>query len=242
LVANPFYGQVQVGPLSQPQVQRAQLLRPFPQFDTLFDEGNPVGHSSYHSFQLQYKHRFGASLVTGAYTLSKSMANTEARLDTGGNSTNAGFLDTYNRGLSRALSAYDVPQRLVVSYSYQLPFGKGKRFLSTAGLMAGVVSGWEVNGIYTAQSGTPLSFSTGTNLTGNLNAVTDVYGTFVSNAVPSNIDRRPGNTVDQMVRHEHLQSARPIHLRHERPHLARRSHSRHEQSRFQHFQEHAFRA
>ena len=133
LVPNPFYGQVQVGPLSQPQVQRAQLLRPFPQFDTLFDEGNPVGHSSYHSFQLQYKHRFGASLVTGAYTLSKSMANTEARLDTGGNSTNAGFLDTYNRGLSRALSAYDVPQRLVVSYSYQLPFGKGKRFLSTAG-------------------------------------------------------------------------------------------------------------
>jgi hypothetical protein len=191
---------VQVGPLSQPQVQRAQLLRPFPQFDTLFDEGNPVGHSSYHSFQLQYKHRFGASLVTGAYTLSKSMANTEARLDTGGNSTNAGFLDTYNRGLSRALSAYDVPQRLVVSYSYQLPFGKGKRFLSTAGLMAGVVSGWEVNGIYTAQSGTPLSFSTGTNLTGNLNAVTDVYGTFVSNAVPNNNGTSAKLTGDPVTR------------------------------------------
>jgi len=200
LVPNPFYGQVQVGPLSQPQVQRAQLLRPFPQFDTLFDEGNPVGHSSYHSFQLQYKHRFGASLVTGAYTLSKSMANTEARLDTGGNSTNAGFLDTYNRGLSRALSAYDVPQRLVVSYSYQLPFGKGKRFLSAAGLMAGVVSGWEVNGIYTAQSGTPLSFSTGTNLTGNLNAVTDVYGTFVSNAVPNNNGTSAKLTGDPVTR------------------------------------------
>ena len=187
LVPNPYYGLVASGPLSQSQVQYAQLLRPFPQFDTLFDEGDPVGHSSYHSFQAQIKHRLGSSLlVTAAYTFSKAISNTEARLDTGSNATGAGFIDNYNRSLSRALVAYDAPQRLVLSFNYELPFGKGKRFLTNLGVMNRLVAGWQANGIFTAQSGTPLQLSTATNLTGNLNAVTDVYGTFVVNATPDN--------------------------------------------------------
>src|SRR5439155_17731951 len=48
------------------------------------------------------------------------------------------------------------------------------------------VSGWQLNGIYTAQSGRPLSVANNTNLTGNFTQITDVYGTFVSNAVPNN--------------------------------------------------------
>jgi len=186
LVPNPFASVVQSGPLAQPLVQRAQLLRPYPQFQTLFAEGEPAGHSNYHSFQLQFKQRFSTSLITVAYTISKAIGNTEARLDTGGNSTNAAFVDTYNRRLNRSLSAYDVPQRLVVSYTLELPFGKGRRLLNNAGPAGWLVSGWQVNGIYTAQSGIPIGVAAATNLTGNLNAVTDVYGTFVSNAVPNN--------------------------------------------------------
>src|SRR5262249_15576902 len=49
-VPNPFASVVTSGPLSQPTIQRAQLLRPWPQFQTLFGEGANVGHSSYHSF------------------------------------------------------------------------------------------------------------------------------------------------------------------------------------------------
>ena len=185
-VPNPFFNVVRSGVLAQRTVQRAQLLRPYPQFTTLFDEGNPVGHSSYHSFQLQYKQRYKASLVTVAYTASKAIGNTEARLDTGGNSTNAGFLNIYNRSLNRALSAYDVPQRLTVGYTFELPFGKGQRWLNQPGFVSRVITGWQVNGIYTAQSGRPISVATNTNLTGNFTQITDVYGTFVSNAVPNN--------------------------------------------------------
>ena len=185
-VPNPFYGLVQTGPLAQPTIQRAQLLRPYPQFTTLFAEGEPAGHSSYHSLQVQFRQRFARSLITVAYTFSKALGDTEARLDTGGNSTNAGFIDTYNRRLNRSLAAYDVPQRLVVSFAYELPFGKGHRLLGGVSPFDRVVSGWAINGIYTAQRGIPLSIAAATNLTGNLNAVTDVYGTFVSNAVPNN--------------------------------------------------------
>ena len=113
--------------------------------------------------------------------------------------------------------------------------------------MAGVVSGWEVNGIYTAQSGTPLSFSTGTNLTGNLNAVTDVYGTFVSNAVPNNNGTSAKLTGDPVTRltkwFDTSTFSQPASFTYGTS--ARTSPdvrtARHEQSRFQHFQEHPFR-
>jgi hypothetical protein len=194
LVPNPYYplvqaGLIQVGPLSQPQIQYGQLLRPYPQFDTLFDEGDPWGHSTYHSLQIQYKQRLGRSLFTVAYTNSKAIDNSEARLDSGGNSS--GMMDNYARHLAKALASYDVAQRLVFSYSYELPFGRGQRWLSSSGPFRAVLGGWRVNGIYTAQSGLPLSPTAGTNLTGNFNAVTDVYGTFVSNAQPNENGQNP---------------------------------------------------
>jgi hypothetical protein len=194
LIPNPYYplvqkGLIKAGPLAQPQIQAGQLLRPFPQFDTLFDEGDPIGHSSYHSFQAQFKQRFAKGLTTVAYTVSKGITDSEARLDSGGNSS--GALNNYNRRMQRALASYDVPQRLVVSYSYELPFGKSQRLLKQLGPLDRIVSGWQLSGIYTAQSGLPIAVSAGTNLTGNYNSVTDVYGTFVSNAVPNENGTNP---------------------------------------------------
>jgi hypothetical protein len=189
MVTNPFYGIVQAGALAQPQIQYGQLLLPFPQFSTLFDEVNPNGHSSYNAFQTQYKQRLGSSLLTVAYTFSKSIGNTEARLDTG-NSNSSGFMDNYNRSLSRSLAAYDVPNRIVIGYNWLLPLGKGQAILTKLGRLDRLVSGWQLNGIYTAQTGTPLAFSSSTNLTGNFNAITDAYGTFVANSVP-NVSSNP---------------------------------------------------
>jgi Carboxypeptidase regulatory-like domain len=186
MVPNPYYGLIATGTLSQPQIQYSQTLLPFPQFSTLFDEVDPVGHSSYNAFQTQYKQRFANSLITVAYTISKAMGDTEARLDVGGSGNNSsGFMDNYNRNLSRSLSTYDIPQRFIFGYSFDVPFGKGKRFLSDAGAFNRVIAGWQLNGIYTAQSGTPMSFTSSTNLTGNYGSITDAYGTFVANSVPN---------------------------------------------------------
>ena len=49
-----------------------------------------------------------------------------------------------------------------------------------------LVSGWQVSGLYIAQSGTPIAVGTPTNLTGAFNDVTDVYGSYSSNSRPDN--------------------------------------------------------
>jgi len=53
----------------------------------------------------------------------------------------------------------------VVNYTVNLPFGKGQRFLDHGGFVNRVVGGWQLSGIYTAQTGTPLFLTTSTNLT-----------------------------------------------------------------------------
>jgi hypothetical protein len=66
-------------------------------------------------------------------------------------------LDAYNRGLEKAVSSMDVSQRMVITYIYELPFGKAKPFLSALPKVLNfVVSGWQVNGITTFQTGAPL--------------------------------------------------------------------------------------
>src|SRR5262249_47181664 len=78
------------------------------------------------------------------------------------------------------------PQRLVFNYTYELPLGKGRRLLTNLGPANGLISGWELSGIYTAQSGTPLGLTTASNLTGNFTDITDVYGTYQCNCRPNN--------------------------------------------------------
>ncbi len=58
-----------------------------------------------------------------------------------------------------SLSSLDVPERLVLSYVVDLPFGKGHRLLSgVSGVSDKIISGWSVNGISTFQDGFPLAF------------------------------------------------------------------------------------
>jgi hypothetical protein len=165
-VPNPFYGLVPIGTLSQPTVARGQLLRPYPQFNGLAIGSANTGNSIYHSMQLKVTKRFSDSLIAVAYTVSKGIGDTEAVvgwLEQSG--TPNSFQDANNRRLDRSLNAFDNPQRLVVAYTTALPFGKGKKLLNNSKALNPLVSGWEVNGIYTAESGTPLFLTTATNLT-----------------------------------------------------------------------------
>src|SRR5262249_49240617 len=144
--------------------------RAYPQFHSLTLEGYAVGHSIYHSFQLQFNKRFSTSLIGVAYTISKGIGNTESRsdwLEGGAQNASMRFLDNNNRALDRSLNLFDSPQRLGASYSLDLPFGRGQRFLKNVGRLGRAVSGWQVSGVYTAQSGTPLGLDAITNLTGS---------------------------------------------------------------------------
>ena len=107
--------------------------------------------NSYHSLQLSANKRFAHGLsFTTAYTWSKAM-------DYG--SDQAWFyINAYlNRNYGPA--DFDRTHQVTVSHIYELPFGKGHTFLQH-GAAAMLLGGWQVNGIFRAQTGTPFSMLT----------------------------------------------------------------------------------
>jgi hypothetical protein len=139
----------------------AQALRPFPQFQGISEFYEKDGHTTYESLQVKAEKRYAAGLsLLGAFTWSKNLVNADYPLS-GGNSL-FGLSAPQDNANYRSLKAYspnDVPRRLVVSYIYELPFGKGKRFGSGSGFNW-LISGWQVSGIYAYQNALPLAFTT----------------------------------------------------------------------------------
>jgi hypothetical protein len=128
----------------------AQALRPYPQFQSINYIDAPTGSSSYHALLFKYEQRFssGIALLT-SYTFSKFISDAigTTRLQ-----------DVDNRRAERAVTGSDIPHRFIGSIAYELPFGKGKRWLST-GAAAQVFGGFSFSGIFNYESGSPLSIT-----------------------------------------------------------------------------------
>src|SRR5947209_5960507 len=101
-----------------------------------------------------------------AYTFAKMLTNTGSRTTT--NFASPGFQNSNNLRGEKSPGNVDVPQRFVVSYNWELPFGPGRAFLNTPGLVGKVVGGWQLNGITTVQGGVPLGLTTSNNQTNSL--------------------------------------------------------------------------
>jgi hypothetical protein len=129
-----------------------QARRPFPQFSALHAYA-PLVDANYNSLQAQVERRFtnGFSLLA-AYTWGHAIDDGPSQVDTVVAPQNA-----YDFAAERGNSAYDVRNRLVVSSLYELPFGKGKAFLSGSRVGNAIAGGWLLTGIFSAQSG--LSFT-----------------------------------------------------------------------------------
>ncbi len=108
-----------------------------------------VGHSSYNALQLTANKRFHHGLtVLANYTWSKSIDNASAD---GSQASNP-----FNIANDRAVSDFNIPQRFVASFIWQLP-----TLQKQSRLLREVAGGWEVNGIATVQTGTPFSVTSG---------------------------------------------------------------------------------
>jgi hypothetical protein len=129
-----------------------QARRPFPQFSALHAYA-PVVDANYNSLQAQVERRFtnGFSLLA-AYTWGHSIDDGPSQVD-----SVVAPQYAYDFAAERGNSAYDVRNRLVVSSLYELPFGKGKAFLSDSRVGNAIAGGWLLTGIFSAQSG--LSFT-----------------------------------------------------------------------------------
>ena len=140
-----------------------QALLPFPQYGGVTlgpnsggvpSGSSPTGNSTYHSFQMKLTKQaaHGLFLLT-SYTWSKKI--TDADSNWGGfNGTSA--RDTYNRQLEKALSPSNPPHRLTTAFTYELPFGPGKKFANAGGAAGKILGGWQINGIVTYQTGIPI--------------------------------------------------------------------------------------
>ena len=140
----------------------SQALRPFPQFRDIGTNLAPVGNSNYNSFQLSLTRRFsqGLSFIT-AYTISKTIGDSEQNLsgfNAYWNGTNLGT-NTYDRRSERSVLSYDQPQLLTISAAYELPAGRGKRWLNRRGAVNQVLGGWQLAGTAKYARGFPMAVS-----------------------------------------------------------------------------------
>lgn len=131
--------------------------RPFPQWGAALSLDSFVT-SSYQSLQMKVQKRFSRGLsFLASYTYSKSIDISSER----GSGDRAGIEGGNQRDLKgyfRGLSGFDVRNRFVLSYVYELPFGPGRRFLNSVNpVLREVVSGWQLSGITAFQSGFPFS-------------------------------------------------------------------------------------
>jgi hypothetical protein len=138
-----------------------QPTLPYPNFGLLEYSQND-GISSYNGLDFTLERRFAAGLAFSlAYTWSKSIDDTAEELSVYG--SNAFSQITNNQRAWRGPSDFNVPQRVVFSWVYELPFGPSKPFAS-AGAMSKIFGGFQAAGSYTAASGRPFTpFATSNN-------------------------------------------------------------------------------
>jgi hypothetical protein len=162
-IPNPMAGTSPNATIGGANIVAGQLNRPYPQYNGLNLWGFGCCGSTYNSLQATLTKRFqGGGTMLVAYTNAKLLSDTDTLTswlegDTGG----VGQIQDWNnlKG-ERSLSSQDVSQRLIISYVLDLPFGRGKRFMSDAsGVTGKVVSGWGIDGVTTFQKGFPLKIS-----------------------------------------------------------------------------------
>ncbi len=160
---NPFYGQI-TDPRSQlsgKTVQLFRLLRPMPHFDGAnVGSSEPArGDSNYHALQAKWEKRFSKGLTTLThYTWSKMIDNishTSGNVSWLGGSTS--IQNIWDLRGERGLSSHDIAHRVVITGTYELPFGQNRRFGSKMkGVMNWLTGGWNISGMALMQSGMPL--------------------------------------------------------------------------------------
>ena len=111
--------------------------------------------STYHSLQTKAEKRFSNGLsFLAAYTWGKSID--EASQASLGFHDGGGFRYTAHPNWEKSRSDFDIAHRFVLSYTYELPFGKGKRFANGINRAADtIIGGWTILGINAFQTGTP---------------------------------------------------------------------------------------
>jgi hypothetical protein len=167
----------------------AQAMLPYPMFFGVTEAYPYNANSNYNSLQVTVTKHLTKDLgFLAAYTWSKTIGYND------NNGPVGAYLypqDWYNRGLERSVASFNYPQNFKLTWNYELPFGKGRKF--DLHFANPVLGGWQLSAIQQYHSGGPLTFySTNLNIpTGFAGGIRpDVLSgvPLASGGFPSNID------------------------------------------------------
>ncbi len=151
--------------LSAPAVPAFQLLLPYPQYNSVTSDEPAIANSIYHALQLTISKRYSNGLQLSAnYTWSKSIDDSsmyDTNLSWLAGTTSELYMaqDPNDLEADRSLSTFDVPQMVKINYTYNLPVGRGRAFLTQMPKpLELILGGWRTAGIWGWQSGFPLAF------------------------------------------------------------------------------------
>jgi hypothetical protein len=160
----------------------SQLLARFPEFPSgtgsfgtgVIENNAPAGSSFYESLNVRFEKRFSGGLsFIGNYIHSKLIERLV-------------YLNDTDTAPEKRISPFDHPNRFVTALVYQLPFGRGKKYLSGVSHWQDlIVGGWGLNGIYTYQTGAPVTW---------VNGSTTSPGDYVYFGAPITFNNRNANS------------------------------------------------
>ncbi len=167
-VGSPYTGFLQTW---GPGVQLQRALRPFPQYDYI-DSGcclQNVGMSTYNALlvSLARQYRNGLTLQV-SYTWAKDLTDADSALPNNGVAVSQ-VQNPFNLHMEKAISAQDIRNTFVISPLYQLPFGKGRKWMNS-GIAGTLLGGWDIGGVLRYESGQPISFCCATGAPGFQNS------------------------------------------------------------------------
>jgi hypothetical protein len=138
LASNPTF--------SSATIQRNRLLRPFGALTNLTYANLPLGASKSHSFEAQVNHRFSNGLSGFVFFNANSVRYNRP-------------VEEYDREPTLWQGSNDArPWRLAGAASYELPFGRGRKFLTGGGVAGALASNWQVSGTWEYQPGALLEW------------------------------------------------------------------------------------
>ncbi len=116
---------------------------------------DPAGNGSYNGAAVKLEKRYSQGLtVMAAYTYAHAIDNVAEALTSAGGQE---LQDNYDLRRNRGNSVFDLRQVFVTSAIYDLPFGRGKRWLNKRGPLELALGGWQAGGILTLRTGLPFT-------------------------------------------------------------------------------------
>lgn len=162
-VTNPYYVAGGPGLIGGRTMTREQFLRPFNQFGNVTLSNSDYNRALYDSFVSKVQKRMSNGLsLLASWTWSRNMDATIGGPGSFFNGLGA-VQNVYNLDSEYALSSVHSPHRFSSAFTYEMPFGKGKKWVGNSMVADLLIGGWSVNGIATYQTGYPLAITQASN-------------------------------------------------------------------------------